>query len=110
MFPIRGLALPALALSMLSVATDGRAHSLKDLERLLGDKEKYFQAVNEAAPDLAMQDADGRPVRLADPRGKVVVLHFIYAGCPDVCPLQPSGLRKCNPWSMRPRCGSMSVS
>lgn len=87
MFPIRGLALPALALSMLSVATDGRAHSLKDLERLLGDKEKYFQAVNEAAPDLAMQDADGRPVRLADLRGKVVVLHFIYAGCPDVCPL-----------------------
>jgi protein SCO1/2 len=26
-------------------------------------------------------------VRLADLRGKVVVLHFVYTSCPDVCPL-----------------------
>ncbi len=32
-------------------------------------------------------DADGRAVELADFQNKVVVLHFIYASCPDVCPL-----------------------
>lgn len=63
------------------------AHSLKDMETLLGDKEKYFQSVDKAAPDFALQDASGKPIRLADLRGKVIVLHFIYASCPDVCPL-----------------------
>jgi protein SCO1/2 len=63
------------------------AHSLKDLATMLGDREKYFQSVDKPAPAFALQDADGRPVGLADLRGKVVVLHFIYASCPDVCPL-----------------------
>lgn len=63
------------------------AHSLKDLERLLGDRERYFQLVDDPSPDFALQDPDGRPVRLSDLHGNVVVLHFIYAACPDVCPL-----------------------
>lgn len=77
----------ALALLLVSLSSAAWAHSLKDLETLLGDKEKYFQSVDKAAPDFALQDLDGKPVRLSDLRGKVVVLHFIYAGCPDVCPL-----------------------
>ncbi len=64
-----------------------RAHSLKDLETMLGDREKYFKASDKPAPDFALQDADGKPVGLSDLRGKVIVLHFIYAGCPDICPL-----------------------
>ena len=76
-----------LALLLVSVPAAAWAHSLKDLETLLGDKEKYFQSVDKAAPGFALEDADGKPVRLSDLRGKVVVLHFIYAGCPDVCPL-----------------------
>ncbi|MFC0808863.1 SCO family protein [Ensifer sp. P24N7] len=63
------------------------AHSLKDVQQDLFDKEKYFQIKDEPAPDFALQDASGKPMRLEDLRGKVVVLHFIYAGCPDVCPL-----------------------
>jgi protein SCO1/2 len=77
----------ALALLLVSLSTTAWAHSLKDLETLLGDKEKYFQSVEKAAPGFALEDAGGKPVRLSDLRGKVVVLHFIYAGCPDVCPL-----------------------
>jgi protein SCO1/2 len=53
----------------------------------MGSKEKYFQAVDKEPPAFALSDADGRRVTLADFKGKVVVLHFIYAGCPDVCPL-----------------------
>jgi protein SCO1/2 len=35
--------------------------------------------------DFILQSADG-PVSLHDYRGKVVVLYFGYASCPDVCP------------------------
>ncbi len=38
------------------------------------------------AKDFALSDADGRQRTLADFRGKVVVLFFGYAQCPDVCP------------------------
>jgi protein SCO1/2 len=63
------------------------AHSLKELEATLGDKEKFFQAIDKPAPDFTLRDADGNTVRLADLRGKVIVLNFVYASCPDICPL-----------------------
>jgi protein SCO1 len=70
-----------------AASTGATAHSLKDLEMLLGDREKYFQAIDRAAPVFVLRNAGGEVVRLEDYRDKVVVLHFIYAGCPDVCPL-----------------------
>jgi protein SCO1/2 len=38
------------------------------------------------ALDFALDDADGKRRTLADFKGKVVVLFFGYAQCPDVCP------------------------
>jgi protein SCO1/2 len=38
------------------------------------------------AKDFALKDADGQPRTLRDFRGKVVVLFFGFAQCPDVCP------------------------
>ena len=64
-----------------------RAHSLEELQDQLFEREEFFQVKDEQAPGFALKDAEGRPVGLQDFRGKVVVLHFIYAGCPDVCPL-----------------------
>lgn len=65
-----------------------QAHSLHDVEDRMREQEKYFEAKpGQAAPEFTLQDADGRPVSLADFRGKVVVLHFIYASCTDECPL-----------------------
>lgn len=79
---------PFLAVTFATMAVAAaHAHSLKDLEAMLGDKEKYFQPIDKAAPDFTLRTADGESVSLADLRGKVVVLHFIYARCPDVCPL-----------------------
>jgi protein SCO1 len=40
-----------------------------------------------AAPDFALTSQDGKEVRLEDFRGKVVAVAFVYASCPDVCPL-----------------------
>ncbi len=69
------------------LVTAARAHSLEELQAKLLEDEKYFQPVDKPAPDFTLRDADGKVFRLADFHGKVVVLHFIYASCPDVCPL-----------------------
>lgn len=37
-------------------------------------------------PDLSARDHRGQIFRLADQRGKVVLLFFGYTTCPDVCP------------------------
>jgi len=76
-----------LALTLAAMAPAVSAHSLKDLETMLGDREKYFQSIDKDAPAFTLRDADGRTVGLESFRGKVVVLHFIYASCPDICPL-----------------------
>jgi protein SCO1/2 len=39
------------------------------------------------APNFSLRNHLGKPVQLADYRGKAVLLTFIYDHCPDVCPL-----------------------
>ncbi|TIN19421.1 MAG: SCO family protein [Mesorhizobium sp.] len=64
---LRGLV--AIAVLAPSFIPGARAHSLDEVNELLKDDEKY-----------------------ADLRGKVVVLHFVYTSCPDVCPLHAEKL------------------
>src|SRR3546814_1392781 len=79
---------PALVLGLALIAAPAAfAHSLEDVELMLGDKEKYFQPMDKEAPGFTLRNADGKTIRPTDFSDKVVVLHFIYAGCPDVCPL-----------------------
>jgi len=42
----------------------------------------------EAVPDFAMTTQEGKPIKLSDLKGKIVVLTFIYTRCPlpDYCP------------------------
>jgi len=44
--------------------------------------------IGEVVPDFQLTSQSGRPVRLSDFQGKVVVVNFIYTRCPlpDVCP------------------------
>jgi protein SCO1 len=46
------------------------------------------------APDFALEDQDGRTVRLSKQRGKLVVVTFLYTHCPDVCPLIAENLNR----------------
>lgn len=54
------------------------------------DPKPSFHAVDMTGADYAkgftLKDADGKERTLADFKGKVVVLFFGYAQCPDVCP------------------------
>lgn len=43
-------------------------------------------ALGQRLPDLAFTDTEGRTVRLADYRGKPLLISMIYTGCTDVCP------------------------
>ncbi|MGR7947176.1 SCO family protein [Paenibacillus sp. M.A.Huq-81] len=42
--------------------------------------------VLQAAPAFQMNDIDGKPVSLESTKGKVRVVYFYFANCPDVCP------------------------
>jgi protein SCO1 len=87
---MRAASVTVLGVLMTAVlAVPALGHSLKDLEADLGSRDKYFQSLGmgQEAPDFALEDADGRAVKLDDLRGKVVVLNFIYTSCPDLCPL-----------------------
>ena len=44
--------------------------------------------------DFSLTDHNGQPRRLADFRGKAVVLFFGYTQCPDVCPTTLATLRE----------------
>jgi protein SCO1 len=39
------------------------------------------------APDFELRDQDDRPLRLADLRGSVILLDFIFTRCPGPCPI-----------------------
>jgi protein SCO1 len=45
------------------------------------------------APAIALRNYLGRPVTLGQYRGKAVLVTFLYANCPDICPLITSNLR-----------------
>ncbi len=47
-----------------------------------------------AAPPLRLADSDGRTVDITDYRGRPVLVTFVYATCPDVCPLIMQNLRR----------------
>ena len=84
----RGAAYVVVMTALLGLGTTtSAAHSLKALEDKLQERERYVQIVQEPAPDFTLQDAQGREIGLADFRGEVVVLNFIYTNCPDICPL-----------------------
>jgi protein SCO1 len=48
--------------------------------------DKSLPVIGPASP-FALTSQDGKPVALADLRGKVVAVTFIYTECPDICPM-----------------------
>ncbi len=46
------------------------------------------------AEDFSLKDQYGRPFRLSDHRGEVVLIFFGYTYCPDVCPVTLADFRQ----------------
>ena len=46
------------------------------------------------APPLRLKDINGKTVDIRDYRGEPVLVTFVYAHCPDVCPLIMENLRR----------------
>ncbi len=44
------------------------------------------------APDFTLTDHNGQPFTLSEQRGKVVLLFFGFASCPDICPAELANL------------------
>ena len=44
-------------------------------------------AIGRALGEHRFTDSEGRPVRLADLRGKPLVVNFVYTGCFQACPV-----------------------
>ncbi|MDQ6419824.1 SCO family protein [Paenibacillus sp. LHD-117] len=42
--------------------------------------------VLQSAPEFEMNDIDGNPVSLSSTNGKVRLVYYYFANCPDVCP------------------------
>jgi protein SCO1/2 len=65
------------------------------------------------APPTTLNDYLGNRVTLADDRGKVVLLTFLYVHCPDVCPLITANLHtaltKLGPMAKNVRVVAVSV-
>ena len=55
------------------------------------------------APPLQLTDIDGKAVDIRDLRGHPVLVTFVYANCPDVCPLIMENLHRVRerrgPWA-----------
>jgi protein SCO1/2 len=45
------------------------------------------------APDFALRDENGDPIRMRDLRGKPVVVTFLYSHCRDTCPATAQQIR-----------------
>ena len=45
------------------------------------------------APAFRLRDQDGKPVSMADYRGRTVVMTFVYSTCKDTCPAQVQSIR-----------------
>ena len=82
------------ALAALGAATAAplHGHSVQEFEDEFYAKEQYFEALDQPTPDFTLSDMAGKLVRPADFLGKVVILHFIYSSCTDVCPLHAEKL------------------
>lgn len=45
------------------------------------------------APEIGLRSSTGKLVRLADMRGKIVMVTFVYARCPDICQVIVESMR-----------------
>jgi protein SCO1/2 len=91
-----GSALAVLVLGLASAAAQTVAGGAQGGAALDPDRalKKSQAAIGNRVGDYAFLDRQGRQVRLADYRGKPLVVSFVYTGCFSVCPTTTAQLAK----------------
>lgn len=87
--PRAAAALAALAAALLPACASAPADAPAPAERRADAARLMYELMSGKHPigaPFTLRDAGGRRVALADFRGKLVLLYFGYATCPDVCP------------------------
>jgi len=79
-----------IGLPSLALAHD----STKATEVEIGERERNQELTDQVAPVFTLLDMDSNSVSLADFRGKVVVLNFLYSRCEEACPLHSLKIAK----------------
>jgi len=72
----------ALVLAALSCQAQEPGLRRAEAARMMGE----LMAGTNVGGDFTLTDSRGRRFRLADQRGRYVLLYFGFTGCPDVCP------------------------
>ena len=83
----RRLALAAALVMLLVSNTAARAHEAEAPRAAAPSADAPFLGDIDAAPDFALLDTGGRSVRLAEDRGRVVLVAFVYTSCTTACPV-----------------------
>jgi protein SCO1/2 len=78
-------ALAGAALALAGVSGQAKGPNAAGWERL---------DANEPAPAFALTDQHGKRVALADLRGRVAIVTFLFTHCTDVCPVLPQILAR----------------
>ena len=81
------LALAAALVMLLVSSAAARAHEAEPPRAAAPPADAPFLGVIGAAPDFSLLDTAGRGVQLADDRGRVVLIAFIYTSCTTACPI-----------------------
>lgn len=74
------------ALALLACATLLPAHAADRADRVDEALAKSRAAQGQFLPDLTLTDVNGGKVRLAEFRGRPLLVTLVYTGCADICP------------------------
>jgi protein SCO1 len=77
---------PALAVALLAWPAVSLAHDASHHNGATEPPTEMRLPVIGPAPDFDLTSQDSKRVTLADYRGKVVAVSFIFTTCPDICP------------------------
>jgi hypothetical protein len=86
--------LAALVLASAIWPLASAAHSMREVEAALEAAEPAAEVVDEAAPDLVLEDARGKQVRLDDLSGRVVILDVTSAAPTNGCTVSAGPMAK----------------
>ncbi len=75
-----------LVLALLLASLPAHAHDNGKIDSAAALQQSKA-AIGRQLPDLAFTDVTGKPFRLADLKGKPVLVSLVYTGCTDICPL-----------------------